>query len=146
MIEGIHSSLAASSVGRGNAQQTNSSAVFASSLDSGTVAQAPQAPYISPYISVDINHNKAVIQIRDSDTGEVKRQIPSESQLEAYTRTQREQTTPDEATKEIIQAASPRADEIRESSSAPAPQTVDITVEASAPAPAESTDTFTTDA
>ena len=43
--------------------------------------EAPQAPYISPYISVDLNYNKAVLQIRDSETGDVQQQFPTESRL-----------------------------------------------------------------
>ncbi len=43
----------------------------------------PKAPYISPYISLDNNYNAAVIQIRDSETGDVLTQFPSESRLRA---------------------------------------------------------------
>ncbi len=43
---------------------------------------APQVPYISPYIHLDLNYNKAVLQIRDSGTGDVVRQFPSEESLE----------------------------------------------------------------
>ncbi len=46
-----------------------------------TVVQLPQAPYISPYIVIDRNYNKAVLQIRDSDTGDVVQQFPTESRL-----------------------------------------------------------------
>lgn len=46
------------------------------------------APYISLYIKMDTNFDKAVLQIRDSDTGDVVRQIPTESELEAYRRAQ----------------------------------------------------------
>lgn len=44
---------------------------------------APQAPYVSPYIFMDVNYDKAVLQIRNSDTGDVLRQFPSESRLQA---------------------------------------------------------------
>lgn len=43
--------------------------------------ELPQAPYISPYISVDLNYDQAVLQIRDSDTGDVVQQFPTESRL-----------------------------------------------------------------
>ena len=43
---------------------------------------APKAPYISPYISVDLNFDTAVLQIRDSNTGDVINQFPSESKLQ----------------------------------------------------------------
>ncbi|AEP09103.1 hypothetical protein MICA_769 [Micavibrio aeruginosavorus ARL-13] len=45
-----------------------------------------QAPYISPYVHVDVNHDKAVLQLRDPDTGDVVRQIPSEPMLDAMRR------------------------------------------------------------
>ena len=52
--------------------------IEAESIDSVSV---PRAPYISPYISLDLDTNKAVIQIRDSDTGDVVRQFPTERSL-----------------------------------------------------------------
>lgn len=48
-----------------------------------SVAAAPSAPYISPYISINNDYNKAIIQIRDRDTGDVVREFPSESALKA---------------------------------------------------------------
>ncbi|MCB9988723.1 MAG: hypothetical protein H6868_05225 [Rhodospirillales bacterium] len=45
-----------------------------------------QAPYVSPYIHVDLNYDKAVLQIRDSDTGDVLNQFPSQKRLEALAR------------------------------------------------------------
>ncbi|PZO88742.1 MAG: hypothetical protein DI626_01035 [Micavibrio aeruginosavorus] len=48
-----------------------------------------QAPYVSLYIKVDVNFDKALLLMRDSDTGDVVRQIPSETQLEAYRRAQK---------------------------------------------------------
>ena len=45
-----------------------------------------QAPFISPAIFVDVNFDKAVIQIRDPDTGDVEETIPSESDLERQAR------------------------------------------------------------
>jgi hypothetical protein len=47
-----------------------------------------QAPYLSLYIKVDNNFDKAILQIRDNQSGDVLRQIPTESQLEAYRRAQ----------------------------------------------------------
>ena len=46
-------------------------------------SNAPQAPFISPFIAVNNDFDTAVIQIRDSDTGDVVRQFPSESTLRA---------------------------------------------------------------
>lgn len=47
-----------------------------------------QAPYLSLYIKMDTNFDKAILQIRDNENGDVLRQIPTESQLEAYRRAQ----------------------------------------------------------
>ncbi len=85
MIEAVNSSVANSQVLRiGQDRQVGSvlSPVPASlSVDDGEVRQAPKAPYVSPYISIDLKSNKAVIQIRDADTGEVEQQFPTKSRL-----------------------------------------------------------------
>ena len=59
------------------AQQISS----ASSANTESVARAPVAPFISPYISLD-NSGIAVLQIRNSDTGEVEKQFPSEPTIQ----------------------------------------------------------------
>lgn len=63
----------------GSQQSQSATSVDLSALE---LKGGPEAPYISPYISVDINYNKAVLQIRDSDTGDVLKQFPSESRLQ----------------------------------------------------------------
>ena len=45
--------------------------------------EVPKAPYISPYIAINNTYNKAVLQIRDSETGDVLTQFPSESRMRA---------------------------------------------------------------
>lgn len=55
----------------------------ASELAVQTVARMPLAPYISPYIAVNNDYNKAVLQLRDSETGDVINQFPSEQTLQA---------------------------------------------------------------
>ena len=71
--------------------QTARNAVASSQVTSGVSAQvqaqesintAPRAPFISPYVAFDTNFDTAVIQIRDSATGDVLRQIPTEKSLE----------------------------------------------------------------
>lgn len=47
------------------------------------IAEKPDAAYISPYINVDLNFDRAVILIRDSSTGDVLNQYPSRVALEA---------------------------------------------------------------
>lgn len=81
MIEAVNSVLANASLLRGHAEQGSSARSFTANPD--RVQEAPQAPFVSPYIMVDTNFDQAVLQIRDSNTGDVLRQFPSESALRA---------------------------------------------------------------
>ena len=74
MIEAVSSSLVSTQLLRGSVGGVDTSPPAA-------VREAPKAPYISPHISIDVAHNKAVLQIRDSDTGDVQQQFPTESRL-----------------------------------------------------------------
>ena len=78
MIEAVNSVLANASLSRGSAAQVSTAAK--ANLEAPTL---PQAPFISPRIALDARANKAVIQIRDSDTGDVLTQFPSESRIRA---------------------------------------------------------------
>ena len=87
MIEAVNSSVSSSAVLRATADQASTQR--AQSANPARVQEAaeplrdaPQVPYISPYIHLDLNYNKAVLQIRDSSTGDVVRQFPSEESLE----------------------------------------------------------------
>ena len=83
MIEAVNSAISNAGLARGVAAQAatlNSFAADQVAIES--VARAPLAPFISPYISVDANFDTAVLQIRDSDTGDVLTQFPSESALQ----------------------------------------------------------------
>ena len=82
MIEATNSVLSNASVTRVAAEQQSTARSLAANPDK--LQEVAKAPYISPYISIDRNANKAVLQIRDSDTGDVLRQYPTESQLRAY--------------------------------------------------------------
>ncbi|HBR69967.1 MAG TPA: hypothetical protein DEA55_11390 [Rhodospirillaceae bacterium] len=82
MIEAVNSLVSNAPFLRANAEQV--SAVRLELPES--VSAGPQAPYVSPYISVDVNFDTAVLQIRNSSTGDVIRQFPSESTLEARRR------------------------------------------------------------
>lgn len=87
MIEGVNSVLANAAIVRANAEQSSVVRSFAANpARVQEAASAPQAPYISPYIHLDVNYNKAVLQIRDSDTGDVLKQFPSNTTLEARRR------------------------------------------------------------
>ena len=138
MLEAVNSVLS-------NAQYTRAAAEQQSVLNSYAanperVQQvSTQAPYLSLYIKVDTNFDKAILQIRDNESGDVLRQIPTESQLEAYRRAQtsnavrpREYT---EVREEVItKAASDIPDApVPETNSAPtqeSTQTVSIDTEA----------------
>ena len=54
-----------------------------SPVDMPRVQETPKAPFVSPFVYVDVNHNTAVLQIRNGETGEVESQFPSEKSLEA---------------------------------------------------------------
>lgn len=83
MIEAVNSVISNAQLARAAAVQVATSNSFAASNEAiETVARAPVAPFISPYISVDTNFDTAVLQIRDSDTGDVLTQFPSESALQ----------------------------------------------------------------
>lgn len=86
MIEGINASIASSAVVRPLVDQAESLRSYAANPE--RVQQVVRAPYVSPYVYVDTTFDKAVLQIRDSDSGDVIRQIPSENQLRAYQKAQ----------------------------------------------------------
>lgn len=125
MIEAVNSTLATSAVTKAVAEQQSSANSFASNPE--RVQRVAQAPYVSPYISVDTNFDRAVLQIRDSDTGDVLRQYPTESQLEAYRRAQSTDTRPQLRSPEEVEAS--LSAEAAERAPAPEPTT------AEAPAP-----------
>ena len=80
MIEGVTSSAANAQVAKTVSQPAVSAAL---SKNAGHQTEPPKAPYISPFVKVDTEANKAVILIRDSDTGDVLTQFPSESAIKA---------------------------------------------------------------
>ncbi|MCD8570237.1 MAG: flagellar protein FlaG [Alphaproteobacteria bacterium] len=86
MIEAVNSAIANTSLVRGGAEQAavaRPSSARTNEVQSSEGAAPVLAPYISPFVYVDAQFNKAVLQIRDSDTGEVQRQFPSEQTLQA---------------------------------------------------------------
>ncbi len=116
MIEAVNSVVSNAGLARAAAVQVATSNSFAADAQAiETVARAPVAPFISPYISVDANFDTAVLQIRDSATGDVLTQFPSESALQQ----RRSQAVRQEAAQLQTQTR-----EVRE---APAPQQVQPT-------------------
>lgn len=91
MIEAVNSVIANASLVRGNTDQNSSARSFAANPDRVQEAASsggalPQAPFISPFIFLDVNFDTAVLQIRDPQTGDVVEQIPSRSRLESQQR------------------------------------------------------------
>lgn len=84
MIEAVNSVISNAPALKAAAGQISSAkAVDDSAVAPESVGSIPAAPYISPYISINNDYNKAIIQIRDRDTGDVVREFPSESALKA---------------------------------------------------------------
>ena len=86
MIEAVNSVLSNSSASRTAVEQT--STVRSTAANPQRIQEAAQAPFVSPAISLDRQSSRAIIQIRDSDTGDVVRQFPTEGQLKAYRQAQ----------------------------------------------------------
>ena len=82
MVEAVSVASSNAPIVRSNAEQAD--VVRAAAPSPAKVeasASLPQAPYVSPYIYVDQNFHKAVTQIRDSSTGRVIGQFPTEQTL-----------------------------------------------------------------
>ncbi len=90
--------------------------------------EAPTAPFISPYIAFDVNFDTAVLQIRDSSTGDVLRQIPTQRSLELRQIVQRRQNAPDPV--EVQAQAAPTAS-AEPANTAPTQQANNVSFEAS---------------
>jgi uncharacterized FlaG/YvyC family protein len=114
MIEAVNSVLQSAPVIRGNAEKTSTSDSFAANPQS--VQKVAQAPYVSPYITVDVHTNTTVLQIRDSATGKVVDQIPSKTNLETQ---QRDVVT--EAQQQQVPLAQTVTADVASPSPAPAP-------------------------
>ncbi len=86
MIEAVNSVVSNAPLVRVSADQVNAANSFAANPDriqQAAGANLPQAPYLSPFIAWSNDYGKAVLQIRDSESGEVVTQFPSNSRLQA---------------------------------------------------------------
>mgnify|MGYP000642751820 CR=1 FL=1 len=90
MIEAVNSVLSNAQFLRESAGKADAARSLAANPERTQEIAAPKAPYISPYISVDVNFDTAVLQIRDSNTGDVVNQYPSESRLQQRQRAARQ--------------------------------------------------------
>lgn len=82
MIEAVNSVLSNAPVNRSAVESQSTSRSLSANPDK--TQEVAKTPYVSPYISIDRQSNRAILQIRDSDTGDVVRQFPTEGQLKAY--------------------------------------------------------------
>ena len=121
MIEAVNSVLSNSSYTKAAVEQQSVATSYAANPQ--RVQVAAQAPFLSLYIHVDVNFDKAVLQMRDSDTGDVLKQIPTERQLESYKRAST--TVPSSYSREVSGDAAPiyesRSAEVSTPEPAPAP-------------------------
>jgi len=93
MIEAVNSTVANATAVRGVMGQVDSASISSVTTvlpasGSDAAPGLPQAPFVSPYVSVDLNFDKPVLQIRDSFTGDVKQQFPTECRLAQIASTQ----------------------------------------------------------
>ncbi|MEM7680167.1 MAG: hypothetical protein AAF182_04115 [Pseudomonadota bacterium] len=86
MIEAVNSVLSNSQALRSGGDGIDVAKAPVPARSSVSDISVPVAPFISPYIQVDVNNNAAILQIRDSDTGDVLNQFPSEARLEQIAR------------------------------------------------------------
>ena len=85
MLEAVNSVLQTAPLARAQIEQVSVVDSFAANPERAQRA-LPQAPYVSPYIYVDVAHNKAILQLRNGETGDVEGQFPSDATLEARAR------------------------------------------------------------
>jgi len=132
MIEAVNSVISNVQAARSATDQLSSvRAVEANAVVATKPVERPVAPFISPYISVDVNFDKAVIQIRDSDTGDVVNQFPSEQTLASRQRAQALQTGPEQQVQQNTQQSSSQNVEAPQSTTFVASE---VSVQSSAPA------------
>lgn len=84
MIEGVNSSIASSVLVRPAVDQVERVASY--SANPNQVQRVAAPPYLSLNVAMNYTIDKAVLQFRDAESGEVLSQIPSEKQIKAYRR------------------------------------------------------------
>jgi hypothetical protein len=125
MLEAVNSVISNAPLIRGNAEQVATARSFAANPE--RVQEVAQAPYVSPYIHVDVNYNKAVLQLRNGETGDVETQIPSEERLA--------QIRDAEQRRQVDSLEAQGTDPSSSREQAPAPDTGNAVVRESRPAP-----------
>lgn len=114
MLEAVNSVLQTAPLARANNEQVSTTDSFAGNPDRVQRApQAPQAPFVSPHIFLDVNFDKAIIQLRNGETGDVIDQFPSEAALKQQARRAAAQQAAREAeatqqTADTVETAAPQ--------------------------------------
>lgn len=67
------------------------------------------APYISPKIRLDVDFDRAVLEFRSTETGDIVSQTPSKQQLQAY-RKSTQDTTLDVRDVQVATTPAPQAE------------------------------------
>lgn len=119
MLEAVNSVLSNASLLRGQSEQQSSSRALAANPES--VQVVPQAPFISPYIHIDVNYRTAVLALRDRDTGDFLTTIPSDATLQAQAQDRARRAQVEAVSSQVAQ---PQQQQVRTAEAAPqaAPQ------------------------
>lgn len=134
MIEAVKSTVANSVLLRGSVDQSSSLNSFAANPDK--LQAVSQAPYVSPTVRVDVNTKIAILEFRESVTGEVVAQIPSEQAIRTYKL--REAKEEAQLISKLTQKTGTQKGTVSVSTtSAPAPQEIAPAPQAAAPAPSQ---------
>ncbi|NBX65982.1 MAG: hypothetical protein EBQ96_03195 [Proteobacteria bacterium] len=82
MIEAVKSTVANSTLLKGSVEQPSTLNSYAANPDKLQVTS--QTPYVSPTVRIDVNTKIAILEYRESVSGEVLAQIPSEQAIRSY--------------------------------------------------------------
>lgn len=136
MLEAVNSVLQTAPLVRGHVEQVGTADSYAANPERVQRAQ-PQAPYISPYIYLDVNYDRAVIQLRNGETGDVEDQFPSEASLEAAARqaARRELARTEETAPTVTPRTTTRAPDTQDAEAPPPPSSSGGTTPAPTPQP-----------
>lgn len=134
MIEAVNSLISNASALRSAPAQPTEAQVVNEQVLANEAPEVQLAPFVSPFISTNNQFSEAVIQIRDSDTGDVLTQFPSEPALRSRQATQ---ALENQAVVEEI-ASQGVSSESSEDAAATAVNTVQTVVVAQSAPPAQS--------
>lgn len=131
MIEAVKSTIAVAELARAALDQKASSQSFSAKPEKPDEIVNATAPYISPYLAFDSDSNRMILQLRESDTGDIVEQIPSKRQLAAYRRpVENEKVNTADETKVAEKAETEAKDEVvlraDEPSTAPKAETANV--------------------